>query len=92
MRLVVYSRDGCGLCAELIEELAPLLAGQGLEFTVADVDRDATLKRRYGLRVPVLTLDGEWLCNGRLDRAALERGLLAAKAAAASGDGAARLL
>jgi predicted thioredoxin/glutaredoxin len=71
--LTVWSREGCTLCDELLEELAPWAAARGLAVDVRDVDDDATAKRRYGLRVPVVTLDGAPVCHGRLDLRELER-------------------
>ena len=40
---------------------------------VADVDADPLLKRRYGLDVPVLLLDGTVVCRHRLDAGELKR-------------------
>jgi predicted thioredoxin/glutaredoxin len=71
--LTVWSREGCTLCDELLAELAPWAAARGLAIEVRDVDDDATAKRRYGLRVPVVALDGAPVCHGRLDLAELER-------------------
>ena len=41
--------------------------------TVLDVDADPILKRRYGLDVPVLLLDGTVICRHRLDAEELKR-------------------
>jgi thioredoxin reductase (NADPH) len=71
--LTVWSREGCTLCTEMIDELAPWAAGRGLAVDVRDVDEDALMLRRYGHRVPVLTLDGEPVCHGHLDLPELER-------------------
>jgi predicted thioredoxin/glutaredoxin len=71
--LTVWSREGCTLCDELLEELAPWAAARGLAFEVRDVDADTVMQRRYGLKVPVLTLDGSPVCHGRLDLPELER-------------------
>ena len=38
-----------------------------------DVDADPVLKRRYGLDVPVLLLDGTVVCRHRLDAGELKR-------------------
>ena len=38
-----------------------------------DVDGDPVLQRRWGLKVPVLLLDGALVCWGRLDSAELLR-------------------
>ncbi len=72
-RLTVYSREGCTLCDELLAELAPWADAQGAVVAVFDVDAEPLLQRRYGLRVPVLLVDGERVCEGHLDQRALER-------------------
>jgi hypothetical protein len=67
-RWLVYSRQGCSLCDTLLRELAevlgPVIAAQ---VQVVDVDDDPPLKHKYGSRVPVLMVDGEFLCAYRLD-------------------------
>jgi hypothetical protein len=63
-RFLVYTRAGCALCDEFIAELA----GLPLRFELRDVDDDPVARRRYGLKVPVLTCDGSVVCHGRLDR------------------------
>jgi hypothetical protein len=40
---------------------------------LVDVDGDPTLKRRHGLDVPVLLLDGAVVCRHRLDAGELKR-------------------
>jgi hypothetical protein len=69
VRFVVYSRADCALCDEFVAELA----GLPLRFEVRDVDEDPVARRRYGLKVPVLTCDGSVVCHGRLDRDAVLR-------------------
>jgi hypothetical protein len=70
---VVWSREGCGLCDELVEELAPWAAARGWALEVRDVDDDPEARRRFGLKIPVLVLDGTVVCHGRLDLPELER-------------------
>ena len=54
--------------------MARLLRAFGVSFEEVDVDTDATLRARYGERVPVLTdAAGKELCHGRLDPAVLEQ-------------------
>ena len=72
-RLVVYSRDDCGLCEEMITGLSEWLAGRGLDFEVRDVDRDPATRARFGMKIPVLTLDGRRVCHGQFEAARLER-------------------
>ena len=72
-RLVLYSREGCGLCEEMLHELGPWVAAHGATVEVRDVDADPLARRRWGLKIPVLLLDGETVACGRLDGAELER-------------------
>ena len=66
--LVVLSRESCGLCAQMLEELAALERRQDIpEVKVLDVDSDADLARQYGLKVPVLLLDGSVICHYTLN-------------------------
>ncbi|HEY1874248.1 MAG TPA: glutaredoxin family protein [Steroidobacteraceae bacterium] len=69
----MHRRD-CQLCDEMLEELAAL--GRRLPLPpleVVDVDSDPQLKRRHGLDVPVLLLDGTVVCRHRLDLEELTR-------------------
>jgi hypothetical protein len=72
-RLALYTREGCHLCEELLAELAPWAAAHGAVVELRDVDADPVVRRRYGLRIPVLLVDGEPAAYGRLDWDALER-------------------
>jgi hypothetical protein len=66
--LTVVHREGCDLCDEMVAELQGLGRRVRLPpITVADVDSDPELLRRYGLNVPVLLLDGTVVCKHRLD-------------------------
>jgi Glutaredoxin-like domain (DUF836) len=70
--LVVYSRQGCHLCEQLIEELLPIVRGR-LEVEVRDVDSRADWLREYHSRVPVVEYDGTVICQYHLDPDALKR-------------------
>jgi len=67
MRFLLYSRPGCGLCEEMLLELAALPAAAQAGVDVLDVDADPTAKVRYGHKIPVLLYAGELVCHGRLD-------------------------
>jgi hypothetical protein len=67
MRFVLYSRPGCGLCEEMLTDLAALPAAQGIPVDVLNVDREPAARQRYGHKIPVLLLAGELVCHGRLD-------------------------
>ena len=64
----MVSRAGCHLCDEMLGELAVLeSAGTIPPVTILDVDADPVLERRYGLKVPVLLLDGSVVCHYTLN-------------------------
>jgi predicted thioredoxin/glutaredoxin len=67
MRFLLYSRPGCGLCEEMLEELGHLPAAAQAGVDVLDVDADPAAKVRYGHKIPVLLFAGELVCHGRLD-------------------------
>ena len=72
--LVVISREGCGLCDEMLHELAELERSQSIPpVTVVDVDSDPELARKFGLKVPVLMLDGSVICHYTLNSQELLR-------------------
>ncbi len=75
MRFLLYSRPGCGLCEELLAELAALPAARGIAVDVVDVDSDAAARVRFGHKIPVLLLGGELVCHGRLDAAEVHKAL-----------------
>lgn len=66
-KLLMYTRAGCGLCEEMRSELAPWLRNQGASLALVSVDSDPVLRQTYGERIPVLLLDGEEICWGRLE-------------------------
>jgi Glutaredoxin-like domain (DUF836) len=74
---LLYSRPGCGLCEEMLAELRALPAADGLTIDVADVDANPQTRKRYGHKIPVLLLDGELVCYGRLDLEKVHKALAA---------------
>jgi len=66
-RLSIYTREGCSLCEQMIAEVQAQAGGHGLTIEILDVDADERARARYGLKVPVLLVDGEPVCSGRLD-------------------------
>jgi glutaredoxin len=57
--ITLYTRAGCHLCEEAERVLRAEPAAAGFRLELVDVDRDPELARRYGVRVPVVALDGE---------------------------------
>jgi len=71
MNYVLISRKGCRLC----EEAEVLLAAQGIEYILQDVDADENLRKTYTFRVPVLLKEGKVLLEGKFTLERLSRKL-----------------
>jgi glutaredoxin len=56
--VTLYTRVGCHLCQAAEEVLRAEQAATPFALELVDVDRDAELARRYGVRVPVVAIDG----------------------------------
>ena len=74
--LRLFSRPECHLCDELAIALHPLIVGRA-RLEIVNIDDDLDLKKRYGLRIPVLIGDGHELSTYPLDSAAVEAYLAA---------------
>ena len=66
-RFVLYSRPGCGLCEDMLMQLAALPEAVSFGVDVLDVDADPATQMRYGHKIPVLLFAGELVCHGRLE-------------------------
>jgi glutaredoxin len=53
---IIYTRQDCHLCHELYAEIATMYA-DSVDLNTKDIDEDIELKKRYGLTIPVLTID-----------------------------------
>ncbi len=70
--IVLYTRAHCPLC----DEMRAVLESAALDpYTLrqVDVDSERELKKRFGLRVPVLEIAGEVCFEGRVERRALRK-------------------
>ena len=54
----MYSRRTCGLCDEAREVILAARDEVPFEFEEVLIDGDPTLEREYGVRVPVVVVDG----------------------------------
>jgi glutaredoxin len=63
MAILLYTRRGCHLC----DEAEDMLAAHGVPATQVDVDGEPAAAARYGLRVPVLEMDGKPVLEGRFE-------------------------
>ena len=63
----VYSRPGCHLCEELLDELQSMVRDQ-IAIEVVNIDDRAAWSETYGSRIPVVECDGKFVCQYTLDR------------------------
>ena len=74
MRTVtLYTRRDCCLCDEARKVLDSVRRVEDFALEVVDVDQTPELARKYGLEVPVVTIDGRKAFKYRVD----PKGLLA---------------
>jgi glutaredoxin len=57
--VTLYTRIGCHLCEEAERVLRQEQSATPFHLELVDVDRDPELARRYGVRVPVVAVDGQ---------------------------------
>jgi len=55
----MYSRPGCGLCDEAREVILAEAERTSFTFDEVDVSDDDALELEYGIRIPVVLVDGE---------------------------------
>lgn len=75
-KLTMYYRIGCHLCEQMAASLCGLQ--QELNFSVEqiDIDRDAVLKNRYNVDVPVVTYHDEVIFYHFFDEVSLRDALM----------------
>jgi len=67
----MYARPGCGLCDEAREVIMAVRARTSFEYREVDVTGDDALELEYGIRIPVVLVDGRELFEIRVDAARL---------------------
>lgn len=72
LALTLYGRPDCGLCDEMAEAVEHHF-GDRVTLVKRDITGNADLERRFGLKIPVLMLEGDIICFGRLDYARLHQ-------------------
>ena len=58
MHVVLYSRPGCGLCDRAREILQAQRARTPFDLEDVDISGDDDLERSFGVRIPVVVVDG----------------------------------
>jgi glutaredoxin len=71
MRVVLYSRVGCHLCDEARDVLMAERSRSTFDLVEIDVAGDDDLEREYGIRIPVVEIDGEERFEYEVDPATL---------------------
>jgi len=66
-RVVMYSRPSCGLCDEAREVILSQRKHTPFEFEEVNVETDDALEIDYGIRIPVVLVDGYEAFEYRLD-------------------------
>ncbi len=72
--LILYGREDCHLCQNMILALKNLKEEVSFDFQVVDIDSDPKLIALYGEKIPVLIspLTNQEICHYFLDVAALD--------------------
>jgi glutaredoxin len=73
--VTLYSRPGCGLCDEAREVLQAVRERIGFDLREVDISGDDALERAYGVRIPVVVVNGEELFEISVDEGELEAAL-----------------
>ena len=69
--VVLYARPGCHLCDDARAVIKAARAEVAFVFEEVDIESDDALVRDYGLRIPVVAVDGEELFEISVDETAL---------------------
>jgi len=75
MKLTFYGKAGCHLCEEAYAEVRQVQDETWFELEVLDVSTDPRLNKDYGLRVPVLAVDGQEVLELGFDAASVRAAL-----------------
>ena len=59
MRVVLYAREGCHLCETARAVIEAERQRSPFAFDEVDIETSHELVKEYGIRIPVVTLDGE---------------------------------
>ena len=71
MRVVLYSRAGCHLCDAARDVLLAARSRTPFQLVEVDVAGDDLLEREYGIRIPVVEIDGRERFEYEVDPAEL---------------------
>ncbi|MDX1319409.1 MAG: glutaredoxin family protein [Oceanospirillum sp.] len=79
--LNLYTTLGCHLCEQALAIVHPLVAEKGIELKLVEISESEALVEQYGIRIPVIRLEGrEEELGWPFDQAAAEEYLALAEA------------
>ena len=73
--LIVYSREGCHLCEDMLETLQQFESELGYNLAVYDIDDDVSLLEQFNALVPVVYFNGQELMRYFFELATLKAAL-----------------
>jgi len=73
--LIVYYRDGCHLCEQVVASLFQFQEELKYEIEQIDIDTDPVLRDKYNADVPVVTYQGEVIFYHFFDERELRKSL-----------------
>jgi glutaredoxin len=71
MRVVLYTRAGCHLCDAARDVLVAERSRSQFDLVEVDIAGDDDLEREYGIRIPVVEIDGQERFEYQVDPADL---------------------
>jgi glutaredoxin len=72
-QVVMFTRQGCHLCAVAWEQLCKAQRRHGFDLTQVDVDTEAKLAARHGMHVPVVQINGKVRFRGGINEVLFRR-------------------
>jgi glutaredoxin len=69
--VLMYSRPGCGLCDEARRVILGVRERTPFRYEEVDISGDDALELEYGIRIPVVLVDGEERFEVRVDASEL---------------------
>ncbi len=78
IRVRLFEKPGCGLCAETYRALTRIRMDIALEIERVDIERDAALLDLYVVRIPVIAVGAREIDAAGLEEVAIRRWLTSA--------------
>lgn len=73
--VVMFSRPGCGLCDEARTVILGERSRADFDYEEVDISGDDALELEYGIRIPVVLVDGEERFEVQVEREAFRASL-----------------